>query len=134
VHSRFILLHPIGITFCLRPLREPARAGRLCEKLSIADPVGVGVVILPPGRLARVPGRLGEDKRPLCHRCGVLEDPKMVVVEDAQRFDGVGDGDATIPDEQQVLSVLGVGRRREVVRPQVDTGRRRPYKTRPNHA
>lgn len=42
----------------------------------------------------------------------------MVVVEDAQRFDGVGDGDATIPDEQQVLSVLGVGRRREVVRPQ----------------
>jgi hypothetical protein len=28
----------------------------------------------------------------------------MVVVEDAQRFDSVGDGDATIPDEQQVLS------------------------------
>jgi hypothetical protein len=48
----------------------------------------------------------------------------MVVVEDAQRFDGVGDGDATIPDEQEVLSVLGIGRRREVVGAKVDTGGR----------
>jgi hypothetical protein len=72
--------------------------------------VGIGVVLLPPRRLARVPGRLGENKRLLRFRRGVLEDPEMVVVEDAQRFDGIGDGDATIPDEQEVLSVLRIGR------------------------
>jgi hypothetical protein len=32
------------------------------------------------------------------------------MVEDAQRLDGIGDGDATIPDEQEVLSVLDIGR------------------------
>jgi hypothetical protein len=95
-------------------------ASRDLNRFSLAGPsyakssrsrifVGIGVVLLPPRLLARVPGRLGEDKR-LRLRGGVLEDPEMIVVEDAQRFDGIRDGDAAVPDEQEVLSVLGIGR------------------------
>jgi hypothetical protein len=88
----------------------------LGEELPVADLVCIGVVLLPPRLLARVPGRLGQDER-LGLRGGVLQDPEMVMVEDAQCFDGISDGDATIPDEQEVLSVLGIGRREKLYEP-----------------
>ena len=48
----------------------------------------------------------------------------MVVVEDAQRLDDVGDRDPAVADEKQVLAVLDVRRRGEVVRAEIDPGGR----------
>src|SRR5205823_13877214 len=42
----------------------------------------------------------------------------------AQGLDDVGHGDSPVSDEQQILTVLPVGRRGEVVRAEVDAGRR----------
>ena len=46
------------------------------------------------------------------------------MIEDAQGLDDVGHGDSPVSDEQQILTVLPVGRRGEVVRAEVDAGRR----------
>ena len=51
-----------------------------------------------------------------------LDDPEMVVIEDAQRFDHVGGGDPTIADEKEVLAVGGVSRTGKVERSKIDTG------------
>lgn len=45
----------------------------------------------------------------------------MVVVEDPQRLDDVRDRDPAVAEQQQVLAVLVVGCRREIVGAQVDT-------------
>src|SRR5215813_3729543 len=46
----------------------------------------------------------------------------MVVIEDAKRFDHVGGGDATVPDEQKVFAIGGVRGAGEIEGAKVNAG------------
>src|SRR5258708_22161801 len=48
-------------------------------------------------------------------RRGLLGDPERVMVEQAERLDHVGHRDAPVPDDHEILAVLEIGGRGEIV-------------------
>src|SRR5207245_3571206 len=112
---------PVDLDMVRTPLGR-MRAG-LREELAVPNLVGVCIVFVPPRFFARVPRRLGELELPLAVLRLLLEHPEVVVVEDAQPFHEVRDGNPTVADDQQVFPVLDVRRRGKVVGPHVDTRR-----------
>src|SRR5207253_2822378 len=80
----------------------PLRSG---EELPVPRLAGIVIAGLPPGRLARGARRPDETKLlPRLLRI-LLDHPEMVMVEDAQRLDHVGGGDAAVADQEQILAV-----------------------------
>src|SRR5438270_10729350 len=83
------------------------------EQEAVANLRGLGVVLLPPRRLALLAWRPLQLEWPARRLGLVLLDAELVVVEDAEGLDHVGDCDPLIPDQQQVLPVVDVSGARE---------------------
>ncbi len=97
-----------------------ANCPRLREEFAIANLPSIRIVLVPPGLFPRASRGLGEHELLLGLLRLLLSYSEMVVVEDAQRLDDVGDCDPAVADEKQVFSVLDVCRRGEVVRAEID--------------
>ena len=58
--------------------------------------------------------------------CGIfslgLDDTEVVVIEDAKRFDHVGGGNATVPDQQKIFAIGGVCGAGEIEGAKVNAG------------
>jgi hypothetical protein len=106
-------------------LADPsANRPRLSEEFAIANLPSNRVVLDPPGFFPRTSRWGGKHELLPGPRRLLLSYPEMVVVEDAQRLDHIGDRDPAVADEKQVLPVLRVCRRGEVVGAEVDPGSR----------
>src|SRR5258706_9043702 len=75
------------------------------EYLPIANFPRIFVILEPPGLFAGLAGRSLELQFLLRFLRVLLRDSEFVVIEDPQCFHGVRDGDAAVPDEEQILTV-----------------------------
>lgn len=92
----------------------------LREEFAIENFPWIRKVFGPPGLFAWISWGLGEGEFLFGFLSLFLNDSKMVVVEEPQRFDGVGDRDPAVADEKQVFAVFDIRRRGEIVRAEID--------------
>src|SRR5580693_8977279 len=90
------------------------------KQYAIPDLVRDRVVVVPPRRFAGGTRRPGEIQLLALGRRSLLGDPERVMVEQAERLDHVGHRDAPVPDDHEVLAVLEIGGRGEIVRTEID--------------
>src|SRR5438034_383221 len=74
------------------------------KQIAITNPPSVRIILVPPGLFAGSAWRPGEEELLSRLLRLLLSHPEMVVVEDAQRLDDVGDSDPAIADKEQVFS------------------------------
>src|SRR5688572_28036051 len=99
---------------CQWSLPMPMPPG-LAEELPIANLMSARIVLGPPRLFARRSRPSGQHKLLVCLCRLQFSHSEVLVVEDANRLDDVGDRYPPVADEEQVLSFLEIRRRGEVI-------------------
>src|SRR3954451_12579105 len=92
------------------------------KELAVADFHGNAVVLGKPRGLPGNPWRTTKEKFALGALGILLRHPEMIMVENAQRLDHVGDSDPAVADDEEVLAIVHVRRLGEVIGPEVNAG------------